>query len=157
MNASSSALLVLSWCDGSYLEDQDMWWLSGITRDVTLTLRPHAHVRDFIVRASVTPVAGPGIGSAVAGGTSPASGGGGYRAPPAGADHAAQNSGGGLPKPSPAAADGGKVGRAGGRRRHHRLPLALARRIAAAECNVGQLDHVGPVLTPSKCTGCQCN
>ena len=38
-----------------------------------------------------------------------ASGGGGYRAPTAGADHAAQNSGGGLPKPSPAAADGGKL------------------------------------------------
>lgn len=25
---------VLQWCDGSYLEDQDQWWLSGIFRDV---------------------------------------------------------------------------------------------------------------------------
>lgn len=33
------ALLVLCWCDGAYLEDQDMWWLAGITRDVYLFAR----------------------------------------------------------------------------------------------------------------------
>ncbi len=30
------AVRVYQWSDGSYLEDQDMWWLSGIFRDVTL-------------------------------------------------------------------------------------------------------------------------
>ena len=30
------AVMVMRWSDGSYLEDQDMWWLSGIFRDVTL-------------------------------------------------------------------------------------------------------------------------
>ncbi len=25
-------VIVLRWCDGSYMEDQDMWWLSGIYR-----------------------------------------------------------------------------------------------------------------------------
>jgi beta-galactosidase len=28
------AVKVMRWCDGSYLEDQDMWWLSGIYREV---------------------------------------------------------------------------------------------------------------------------
>ena len=40
------AVQVLQWCDGSYLEDQDMWRLSGIFRDVTLTARPSTFVRD---------------------------------------------------------------------------------------------------------------
>ena len=31
-----------TWSDGSYLEDQDMWWLSGIFRDVYLLARPNA-------------------------------------------------------------------------------------------------------------------
>ena len=30
------AVMVMRWSDGSYLEDQDMWWLSGIFRDVYL-------------------------------------------------------------------------------------------------------------------------
>ena len=34
------AVRVHQWSAGSYLEDQDMWWLSGIFRDVTLLLRP---------------------------------------------------------------------------------------------------------------------
>lgn len=33
------ALLVLKWCDGSYLEDQDMWRMSGIFRDVYILER----------------------------------------------------------------------------------------------------------------------
>ena len=44
-------LQVLCWCDGAYLEDQDMWWLAGVTRDVGLFQRPPTHVRDFAVRA----------------------------------------------------------------------------------------------------------
>lgn len=34
------AVRVYQWNDGSYLEDQDMWWLSGIFRDVTLLATP---------------------------------------------------------------------------------------------------------------------
>jgi beta-galactosidase len=34
------AVMVLRWCDGSYLEDQDMWRMSGIFRDVTLLHKP---------------------------------------------------------------------------------------------------------------------
>jgi beta-galactosidase len=31
---------VMRWSDGSYLEDQDHWWLSGIHRDVLLMSKP---------------------------------------------------------------------------------------------------------------------
>ena len=44
------AVRVLRWSDGSYLEDQDMWWLSGIYRDVYLVSTPQVHLRDFAVR-----------------------------------------------------------------------------------------------------------
>ena len=44
------AVEVLRWCDGSYLEDQDFWRLSGIFRDVTLWSAPLVHLRDFRVR-----------------------------------------------------------------------------------------------------------
>lgn len=46
------AVLVLQWCDGSYLEDQDKLRMSGIFRDVYLLARPEAHVRDFFVKES---------------------------------------------------------------------------------------------------------
>lgn len=39
-------VMVLRWSDGSYLEDQDMWWLSGIFRDVTLRTKPITHIAD---------------------------------------------------------------------------------------------------------------
>ncbi len=38
---------VIRWCDGSYLEDQDFWRLSGIFRDVTLWSAQTAGIRDF--------------------------------------------------------------------------------------------------------------
>ena len=41
------------WCDGSYLEDQDMWRLSGIFRDVYLWSAPAVHIRDFEVKADL--------------------------------------------------------------------------------------------------------
>jgi beta-galactosidase len=44
------AVEVHRWCDGSYLEDQDMWRLSGIYRDVYLVARPKVYLRDFYVR-----------------------------------------------------------------------------------------------------------
>ncbi|MFC5647884.1 glycoside hydrolase family 2 TIM barrel-domain containing protein [Paenibacillus solisilvae] len=40
------AVMVLKWCDGSYLEDQDLWRYSGIFRDVYLLERDATHVRD---------------------------------------------------------------------------------------------------------------
>ena len=45
------AVEVYRWCDGSYLEDQDMWRLSGIFRDVDLIVRPKCFIRDFSVNA----------------------------------------------------------------------------------------------------------
>jgi beta-galactosidase/beta-glucuronidase len=44
------ALRVYRWSDGTYLEDQDMWWLSGIHRDVYLYATPTVHTRDLVVR-----------------------------------------------------------------------------------------------------------
>jgi len=41
---------VYRWCDGSYLEDQDFWRLSGIFRDVYLYSTPKLHIRDFFVK-----------------------------------------------------------------------------------------------------------
>ncbi len=43
------AVAVYRWCDGSYLEDQDFWRLSGIYRDVTLWAAPLPHIRDYAV------------------------------------------------------------------------------------------------------------
>jgi len=44
---------VYRWSDGSYLEDQDMWRLSGIFRDVYLFSTPPAHIRDFSIRTDL--------------------------------------------------------------------------------------------------------
>jgi beta-galactosidase len=41
--------MVMRWSDGSYLEDQDMWWLSGIFRDVTLLSKPAVSIRDVAI------------------------------------------------------------------------------------------------------------
>ncbi len=45
------AVEVYRWSDGSYLEDQDMWRISGIFRDVDLIARPKTFIRDFSVNA----------------------------------------------------------------------------------------------------------
>ncbi|HEU5267579.1 MAG TPA: glycoside hydrolase family 2 TIM barrel-domain containing protein, partial [Jatrophihabitans sp.] len=44
----------------SYLEDQDMWWLSGIFRDVALLARPPAAIDDVFVHADCDHVRGAG-------------------------------------------------------------------------------------------------
>ncbi len=44
------AVEVYRWCDGSYLEDQDMFRFSGIFRDVTLWAKPKNGIWDFIVK-----------------------------------------------------------------------------------------------------------
>ena len=41
------AVEVYRWSDGSYLEDQDMWRLSGIFRTVQLWVRPQVHIADY--------------------------------------------------------------------------------------------------------------
>lgn len=46
--------MVLRWSDGSYLEDQDMWWLSGIYRDVYLLSKPAAHIADVRCTADLS-------------------------------------------------------------------------------------------------------
>ncbi|UPR35156.1 beta-galactosidase [Vibrio cyclitrophicus] len=46
---NSLAVMVLRWSDGSYLEDQDMWWLSGIFRDVTLLRKPKVAIEDVCI------------------------------------------------------------------------------------------------------------
>ncbi len=44
------AVKVYRWCDGSYLEDQDHWRMSGIHREVFLMARPKVRIEDFAVR-----------------------------------------------------------------------------------------------------------
>jgi len=46
------AVQVFQWSDGSYLEDQDQWRLSGIFRDVSLVARPAVYARDVRIRTS---------------------------------------------------------------------------------------------------------
>ncbi len=43
------AVRVYQWSAGSYLEDQDMWWLSGIFREVSLVAFPHLQIADAAV------------------------------------------------------------------------------------------------------------
>ncbi|MCK4826422.1 beta-galactosidase, partial [bacterium] len=47
------AVEVYRWSDGSYLECQDFWRLSGIFRDVYLFSAPQVHVRDFEINADL--------------------------------------------------------------------------------------------------------
>ena len=62
------AVLVMKWCDGSYLESQDKFRMSGIFRDVYLLLRPQQGIFDYFVKAAPgetgrTASAGEGNGS----------------------------------------------------------------------------------------------
>ncbi|MHA6763818.1 glycoside hydrolase family 2 TIM barrel-domain containing protein [Streptacidiphilus sp. PAMC 29251] len=54
------AVRVHQWSAGSYLEDQDMWWLSGIFRGVTLLARPEPALDDFFVHADYDHTTGGG-------------------------------------------------------------------------------------------------
>jgi beta-galactosidase len=47
------AVQVMRYCDGSYLEDQDMWLLSGIQRDVILYSTPQVSIQDYVVRTEL--------------------------------------------------------------------------------------------------------
>ena len=48
-------VLVVKWCDGSYLEDQDYFRLSGIFREVYLLRRARNHLRDLYIRQRISP------------------------------------------------------------------------------------------------------
>ncbi len=48
---NSLAVKVIRWSDGSYLEDQDHWRMSGIHREVYLMARPNVFIADFATRA----------------------------------------------------------------------------------------------------------
>ncbi|WP_239675376.1 glycoside hydrolase family 2 TIM barrel-domain containing protein [Natronosporangium hydrolyticum] len=54
------AVRVHQWSAGSYVEDQDMWWLSGIFRDVTLLARPAGGIDDYFVHADYDHLTGRG-------------------------------------------------------------------------------------------------
>ncbi len=47
------AVEIFRWSDASYLEDQDFWRMSGITRDVYLLARNKQHIRDFKITQSL--------------------------------------------------------------------------------------------------------
>lgn len=47
------AVQVFRWSDGSYLEDQDMWRLSGIHREVLLLAQPKVALNDFFARTTL--------------------------------------------------------------------------------------------------------
>lgn len=47
------AVQVFRWSDGSYLEDQDQWWLSGIHRDVLLLAKPQVYIEDYFFKSNL--------------------------------------------------------------------------------------------------------
>lgn len=47
------AVLVMKWCDGSYLEDQDKFRMSGIFRDVYILKRPKQAISDFHIKTRI--------------------------------------------------------------------------------------------------------
>ncbi|MEG7530681.1 MAG: glycoside hydrolase family 2 TIM barrel-domain containing protein [Hungatella sp.] len=49
------AVKVYKYCDGSYLENQDMWWFAGIIRDVGIVTREMVHLSDYKLDALLTP------------------------------------------------------------------------------------------------------
>lgn len=51
---NSVSVEVYRWCDGSYLEDQDFWRLSGIQRSVYLHARPKTYIKDFYAVGDLT-------------------------------------------------------------------------------------------------------
>ena len=47
------AVLVMKWCDGSYLEDQDKFRMSGIFRDVYILKRPKEAISDYHIKTRI--------------------------------------------------------------------------------------------------------
>jgi beta-galactosidase len=51
--SNSLSVEVYRWSDGSYLEDQDFWRMSGIQRAVFLHARPKTYINDFFIKAGL--------------------------------------------------------------------------------------------------------
>lgn len=51
---------VVQWSVNTYVEDQDMWWMSGIFRSVDLLLRPTGGIHDLVTNADYDPASGRG-------------------------------------------------------------------------------------------------
>jgi beta-galactosidase/beta-glucuronidase len=58
---NSLAVRVYQWSDATYCEDQDMWWLSGIFRDVSLISPAPVYVYDVTVRTELDEKAGEAL------------------------------------------------------------------------------------------------
>ena len=48
------ALRVCRWCDGSYLEDQDKWWISGVYREVYIMRKPDVMIADYEIKSTIS-------------------------------------------------------------------------------------------------------
>lgn len=59
--SNTLAVRVAQFSAASYVEDQDMWWLPGIFRDVTLQARPADGIDDVFVHADYDPLTGEGV------------------------------------------------------------------------------------------------
>jgi beta-galactosidase len=53
--------VVLRWCDGTFLEDQDHWFHAGLHREVFLRAPPPVHVADLCAAADLDPESGDGV------------------------------------------------------------------------------------------------
>ncbi|KAF5983790.1 beta-galactosidase [Fusarium coicis] len=54
IRAKDLAVRVYQWSDGSYIEDQDQWWLSGIFRDVYLIPFSESSITDFQINSELS-------------------------------------------------------------------------------------------------------
>ncbi|MFM8310896.1 MAG: glycoside hydrolase family 2 TIM barrel-domain containing protein, partial [Ilumatobacteraceae bacterium] len=60
------AIVAIRYSAGSYLEDQDQWWMAGLHRSVRLEARPRVHVADVRIDTDFDPSSGLGAIRAVA-------------------------------------------------------------------------------------------
>lgn len=54
------AIVVVRYSAGSYLEDQDQWWMAGLHRSVHVEARPLVHIADVVVGSDYDPATGAG-------------------------------------------------------------------------------------------------
>lgn len=58
------AMRIRRWCDGTYLEDQDFWRLTGVSRDIYLYARPKEHIADMVIGQNLSDDMQTGVFSA---------------------------------------------------------------------------------------------
>ncbi len=61
---NTMAVMVIRWSDGSYLEDQDHWWMAGIYRDVYLYATPKYIFATFLSARNSMPIIATPVESA---------------------------------------------------------------------------------------------